>query len=781
MLRLFSSRGPRFWWIAGASVLGFTLLVTLATAPRWGGGYVQRKLVEAAEGRTGLPLTIGALDLEWGRARLREVTLGGGEGQLRVHLSEVVVSARIPWNLRPHVEIVTIVGGEVAGEVAQFLELGERVRGRRSQAEEPKPSTEGESAAPSRLPDRIRVADLRLDLRDTPRGAALRGSIRADLDAPENRASVMFSEVKASLGRGPELVASSLRIDLERQGGALAFPVRMHVVGAGAALAQELGVAGVDGWIEASDAHLTEVSLALQGGFADPGTASLQVAKLWSTRGSLRRDLSAGRVEVDMESFELGRVPAVLERLPLVESEGATVGGRLAVVFGDGVARAEGELDLAGLHVEHRTLARDVVRDVGFELAFASEVDPRASRLELVYAELVRNGVRVSAAGEVEHPQRREGRRYRVHAEVPSVPCAKVLGAIPEQLVPALLQFELAGKFQASVDADIDYARLEDLALDASLGMDGCRVKRTPPHAMPQRLAAGFTHRVQMRDGQEREVELFAGSSSFTPLEQISPYMVAAVLTTEDGGFWRHRGFLPSQFEVALRRNLSEDRIRLGASTITMQMVKNVLLSHERTLGRKLQEMFLTWFVETSLTKERILELYLNAIEYGPGIYGITDASRHYFGKPPLELTPPEAAYLALMLPSPVRRHVHYCRGELSPAFRVKLHRILSIMHERQRLSDLEYEVWKDAPLVFDLSNRVSERNCISRIETLSEGEYTQRAVSGLLGLLDPEQDRVAHVVRRDARAEEPWEDEEASPSEADAPGVPAMDADGEF
>ena len=121
----------------------------------------------------------------------------------------------------------------------------------------------------------------------------------------------------------------------------------------------------------------------------------------------------------------------------------------------------------------------------------------------------------------------------------------------------------------------------------------------------------------------------------FTPYAEISPHVVKAFLTTEDAGFFRHRGFIPSQFRKALARNLKRGGFRLGASTISMQMVKNVLLSHEKTLSRKLQELFLVWYLEQELSKERIMEIYLNAIEFGPGIYGIGAAARHYFGKQP--------------------------------------------------------------------------------------------------------------------------------------------------
>jgi membrane peptidoglycan carboxypeptidase len=189
--------------------------------------------------------------------------------------------------------------------------------------------------------------------------------------------------------------------------------------------------------------------------------------------------------------------------------------------------------------------------------------------------------------------------------------------------------------------------------------------------------------------------------------------MVAAVMTTEDGGFWKHKGFITSQFQAALRRNLEAGKIRLGASTITMQMVKNVLLSHERTLSRKLQEMFLTWYVEQSLTKQRIMEIYLNVIEFGPGVYGVTRAAQHYYGKLPLDLTPPEAAYLALMLPSPVRRHVNYCEGGLTPVFQAKMKRLLAIMHNKGRLDPETYEMWKEAS-----SRSIPRTSCRRRTAT---------------------------------------------------------------
>ena len=98
-----------------------------------------------------------------------------------------------------------------------------------------------------------------------------------------------------------------------------------------------------------------------------------------------------------------------------------------------------------------------------------------------------------------------------------------------------------------------------------------------------------------------------------------------------------------------------------------MQMVKNVLLTQEKTVSRKLQELFLTWVVEKQLGKQRIMEIYLNVVEFGPGIYGIGDAADHYFGKAPDELTSLEAAFMASLLPRPVKRHEMWCQHLLLP------------------------------------------------------------------------------------------------------------------
>jgi membrane peptidoglycan carboxypeptidase len=205
------------------------------------------------------------------------------------------------------------------------------------------------------------------------------------------------------------------------------------------------------------------------------------------------------------------------------------------------------------------------------------------------------------------------------------------------------------------------------------------------------------------------------------PYADISPHLVNSIMTTEDSTFMRHRGFIPSEFRSALKANLERGYFRLGASSITMQMVKNVLLSREKTLSRKLQELFLTWYVERSLSKERILEIYLNVIEFGPRIYGIGRAAHHYFGKAAKQLTPRESAWFSSILPNPKRRYVHYCRGAPDAKWEAYLNRILKRMHERGRLTDAEFDQAMVDRLRFDRAEATPERECLEMVKRITQ------------------------------------------------------------
>jgi monofunctional biosynthetic peptidoglycan transglycosylase len=139
-------------------------------------------------------------------------------------------------------------------------------------------------------------------------------------------------------------------------------------------------------------------------------------------------------------------------------------------------------------------------------------------------------------------------------------------------------------------------------------------------------------------------------------LGQVSPYLVCAIIKAEDHGFFRHSGFEWAQLRKALWGHVTGGS-GIGGSTITQQLARNLYLSPARTLHRKLREALITRRLESSLDKRRILELYLNVVEWGDGVWGVTQAARAYFGRSPAELGLFEAAFLASLLPAP-RAHL---------------------------------------------------------------------------------------------------------------------------
>jgi monofunctional glycosyltransferase len=149
----------------------------------------------------------------------------------------------------------------------------------------------------------------------------------------------------------------------------------------------------------------------------------------------------------------------------------------------------------------------------------------------------------------------------------------------------------------------------------------------------------------------------------WVPYERISVHLKRAVVAAEDARFLDHEGFDWEAIQKAMTRNEQRGKVVAGASTISQQLAKNLFLSGERSWLRKGEEAAITWMLERTMSKRRILELYLNVAEWGDGIFGAEAAARHHFGIPASALGPEHAAWLAVILPSPLR----YEHGRMTP------------------------------------------------------------------------------------------------------------------
>jgi len=150
---------------------------------------------------------------------------------------------------------------------------------------------------------------------------------------------------------------------------------------------------------------------------------------------------------------------------------------------------------------------------------------------------------------------------------------------------------------------------------------------------------------------------------TWVPYHRISEHLKRAVIAAEDAKFLDHEGFDWEAIQKAMEKNEKRGKVVAGASTITQQLAKNLFLSGSRSWLRKGQEAAITWMMERTLSKRRILELYLNVAEWGEGVFGAEAAARHHFGVPAAALGPQQATWLAAILPSPRR----YERGRETP------------------------------------------------------------------------------------------------------------------
>ncbi|HXZ26181.1 MAG TPA: monofunctional biosynthetic peptidoglycan transglycosylase, partial [Nitrospiria bacterium] len=146
---------------------------------------------------------------------------------------------------------------------------------------------------------------------------------------------------------------------------------------------------------------------------------------------------------------------------------------------------------------------------------------------------------------------------------------------------------------------------------------------------------------------------------AWVPLPRIAPVLRRAVVIAEDANFYHHKGIDWEATWSAMQRDWRQHRFSHGGSTITQQLAKNLYLEPRKTIWRKATEALIALRMERHLSKARLLELYLNVVEWGRGVYGAEAAAQHYFGKPASELTIDEAAWMAAILPSPLRYEVH--------------------------------------------------------------------------------------------------------------------------
>lgn len=195
--------------------------------------------------------------------------------------------------------------------------------------------------------------------------------------------------------------------------------------------------------------------------------------------------------------------------------------------------------------------------------------------------------------------------------------------------------------------------------------------------------------------------------NEWVSFSKISKNIKGAILVSEDGKFYRHQGYDPESLRDKIYDVFVKKRKLKGGSTITQQLVKNLYLSKDKTLSRKGREFVLTLFLERYASKDKIFETYLNVIEYGKDLYGIKNATKFYFKKSPHQLSAREGAFLAMLLPNPVRYSRSYKNKILSRYARRQVDSILLRMRQNDFIGPIEYEAGISTTMHFERSRDI--------------------------------------------------------------------------
>ncbi len=228
------------------------------------------------------------------------------------------------------------------------------------------------------------------------------------------------------------------------------------------------------------------------------------------------------------------------------------------------------------------------------------------------------------------------------------------------------------------------------------------RLDFAPPRRMPRqltRLAGPFVHHAVAANGRTTSILVSPESPDFVPLAEVPPLFLRALLLAEDANFWGHQGVDLSELPVAMAINFSRGAFVRGASTISQQLAKNLFLSRRKTLARKLEEASLALLLDSALGKRRQLEIYLNVIEWGPGLYGLRPAARRYFGREPQQLTPKQMVFLVSLIPGPIKYQRSFETGAPSPFFERLMTSLLRKLVDVAALSEAEYAAALTEPL----------------------------------------------------------------------------------
>jgi hypothetical protein len=289
---------------------------------------------------------------------------------------------------------------------------------------------------------------------------------------------------------------------------------------------------------------------------------------------------------------------------------------------------------------------------------------------------------------------RSNGKTFALKIDMPKISSQNFFESLPEGMFNTLNGIKTSGSLSYHLDFLMNKSNPDSLTFNSELKKYDFKILKYGEEYF-SKINSSFSYTAFNDNGPVRTFVVGPENPFFTPLNNISDYLKNSVLTSEDGAFFMHRGFNEDAFRESIAANVKAGRFARGGSTISMQLVKNIFLSRNKTVSRKIEEALIVWLIENNyiVSKERMFEVYLNIIEWGPNVYGISEASHFYFSKNPCDLTLPESIYLASIIPHP--KYFKYsfdAYGNLKPFLEGYYRLIANHLIKKEKISQQEFD-----------------------------------------------------------------------------------------
>ncbi len=354
-----------------------------------------------------------------------------------------------------------------------------------------------------------------------------------------------------------------------------------------------------------------------------------------------------------------------------------------------GILRLQGDASVKQLHLQHNRISPDYVIFDNAGLKYNINIGSDFIEIDST-TEIGLNAFNFNPYFKI---KTEPAKQITLSIHKPSFPSNELFSSLPKGLFSNLEGIETKGQLSYNLDFSVDLSIPDSLKFFSELKPEGFRIQHFGKTNLGY-INEPFEHTIYEDGKVLRSFIVGPENPNYRTFAQIPDHLKYALLTSEDGAFFYHQGFVPDAFKESIIINLKQGRFVRGGSTISMQLVKNVFLNRNKTVARKLEEALIVWLIENQhlVSKERMYEVYLNIIEWGPGIYGANEAARFYFEKDVSKLTLAECIYLACIVPRPKGFKYYFDENhQLKESLSEYYRRVSEKMLKREQITESEF------------------------------------------------------------------------------------------